>query len=211
MPAFAAHAKIRQSPLTRWLVGCKDCVDYLRSMIRRNGAAPSPLSKRFFLLNVLRESGIGTVVESGTFLGDTAHFLSRRGFKITTIELDPALAANARIRFARDSNVEVLEGDSGQMLDALLPRLETPTLFYLDGHYSGPGTALGRLETPVMQEVAAIISGAPAGSVVVIDDARCFGSGKDFPSLQTLFDVCGRAGIGSPVIANDAIRFDLRK
>jgi len=79
-------------------------------------------------------------------------------------------------------NVEVLEGDSGRLMPqffivstgcAIFPRW--PFLRRCDGR--------GELDTPICNEIDAILRLAPAGSFVVIDDARCFGTDSHYPDL----------------------------
>jgi len=63
------------------------------------------------------------------------------------------------------------------------PTLPEPALFWLDGHYSGGNTGKGEKETPIMEEIETILS-SPLPHVVLVDDARCFGTEKDYPTLS---------------------------
>jgi hypothetical protein len=207
------HARLRRSALSNWIVALKDRVDYVRW---RSANVPGsamgstcPLQKRYALLGLLRAHGLGLVVETGTFLGDTAAFLSGRGYDVITIELDPKLAALARLRFARNRHVHLIEGDSGTRLPAVVGQLTHPALFYLDAHYSGPGTGKGDVETPIAAEIDLILQRAPAGSVVAIDDARCFGSAPDYPPLQDFLTALQARGVTQARVANDAIVFSV--
>jgi len=68
-----------------------------------------------------------------------------------------------------------------------LQELSEPTLFWLDAHWSGAGTATSDLETPILAELNAVLDGAPAGSVVLIDDHREFVRGAtDYPSAESI-------------------------
>ena len=99
------------------------------------------------------------------------------------VEVEPRLAAWARVRFDGVANVRVVEGDSEQLMTGLIAELDQPALFYLDRHYSGGQTGKGQHETPVVKEVEAILRDAPNGSFVIIDDARSFGRLQDYPPL----------------------------
>jgi hypothetical protein len=84
--------------------------------------------------------------------------------------------------------VELIQGDSGKVLSGLVERLNGPALFWLDGHYSGGETALGDLHSPVWAELKAIFGGMRHSFVVLIDDARCFGTvgGEDYPAVDDI-------------------------
>ena len=205
------HARLRRSALSNWVVTLKERVDYVRW--KRAGAEGSatgstcPLQKRYALLELLRAHSLSLVVETGTFLGDMAAFLSARGFDVITIELDPKLAALARQRFAANRRVQLIEGDSGTRLPTVVGQLTHPALFYLDAHYSGPGTGKAEIETPISAEIDLILQRAPAGSVVAIDDARCFGTEPDYPPLQDLLGALKARGVADVRVADDAIVF----
>jgi hypothetical protein len=70
-------------------------------------------------------------------------------------------------------------------LKGLLHGLHEPALFWLDGHYSGGNTGKGEKDTPIMAELATIYA-SDIPHVVLIDDARCFGTDKDYPSQNEL-------------------------
>ena len=105
--------------------------------------------------------------------------------RICTIELDPSLAERSGHRLARFPNVRLYPGDSARRLPEILSELSEPALFWLDGHYSGPGTARGNGDTPLRAELEAIRSHGRRGHVVLVDDARELGGG-DYPSLAEM-------------------------
>jgi hypothetical protein len=157
------------------------------NMAGRPGSPPAEV-KQLAVLAAGREYGLRTLVETGTYLGGTVLAARRRFDRIISIELDPTLAANTRRLFARAKNVTILEGDSGKLLPDVAARIEEPVLWWLDGHYSGPGTALGDRPTPVIEELLAIIAHPVHGHLVLIDDARLF-TGDDYPSLDELAEL----------------------
>ena len=203
------HAQLRRSPLSSWVIGLKDRLDYARWRRANIPGSMCPLQKRYALLDLLRGHKLDLVVETGTFLGDTAAFLSGHGYEVITIELDPKLAALARLRFRGNRHVRLIEGDSGTRLPAIVQELRRPALFYLDAHYSGPGTGKGEIETPISAEIDILLQRAPAGSVVAIDDARCFGTSPDYPPLAQFLDALQKCGVGDAHVANDAIVFSV--
>ena len=93
------------------------------------------------------------LVETGTYMGETAWALRRDFERIETIELEPTLARLARIRFGRTKNVGVHEGDSAAVLPRILETLDSPALFWLDAHPSTDRTARGG-PIPLRSEIA---------------------------------------------------------
>jgi hypothetical protein len=132
-------------------------------------------------------------VETGTFRGDNALYQSHWFLRVHTIELDPTLALAAKMRFADMRNINVHEGDSGEVLSMLAEIIREPALFYLDAHWSGGATAFGPPEDsgcPVLRELQAL-SLRPYADVIVIDDMRLMGTvewsgqdGTDWPRTQ---------------------------
>lgn len=123
---------------------------------------------------------MGLLVEKGTFLGDTVRALRREVERIVSVELSEELHARALARFADAPDVELLEGDSGAVLGSLVPSLDQPALFWLDGHYSEGFTAPGSSETPVFQELCAVFD------VVLVDDAWMFTGENGSPTESEL-------------------------
>jgi hypothetical protein len=145
-----------------------------------------PFIKRSIILRYALDFHCKVLVETGTQYGDTPWHFRDRFETIYTIELSPILAAMARARFRKLPHVNVVEGDSGQKLAELLPKLRCATIFWLDGHYSAGLTARGSKDCPIYAELQSIASLCNVPYVVLIDDARCFGHDKDYPSLQEL-------------------------
>ena len=140
--------------------------------------------RRAQLLTVGKRIGAEVAVETGTFRGDTTAFLARHFRETHTIEVVPALAGLARGRFRKIPSVKVWDGDSSEVLRALMPQIKGPALFYLDGHDSGGITGKGAKACPVREELEIIFGSPSSGKTnVVIDDARLFGTDPDYPTI----------------------------
>jgi hypothetical protein len=209
MVSIEWHARLRRSPLTGWVIDLKEAADYFRWRRANVAGSTCALQKRRAILDLLRAHHLDLIVETGTFLGDTAAFLSRRGFEVVTIEIDAKLAGLARARFDGNKKVRLLEGDSSVLLPRIAGEIRRPALFYLDAHYSGPGTGMGNSETPISAEIEMVLARAPARSVVVIDDARCFGTAPDYPPLDEFLGALRARGVADAHVANDAIVFSV--
>jgi hypothetical protein len=144
------------------------------------------LLKQRALLEYGRRFNLRLLVETGTYLGDMVEATKRQFDRVYSVELSPELYERARQRFSRDANVELILGDSGRELGTLIPRLPGPALFWLDGHYSAGITAMGDQTTPVEDELRHILGSGRRGDVVIIDDARCFGTEAGYPTLDDL-------------------------
>jgi hypothetical protein len=203
------HARLRRSALLRWIIHVNDRIVLLRRKLSSKNELPSPLEKRQMVLRLLRAHRLDLVIETGTYLGDMAAFLAGNGYSVITIELDAKLAALARRRFHENRNIRLIEGDSGALMPTIIDQNERPALFYLDGHYSGPGTAKGDCETPVIAEVNAILESAMTGSVVAIDDARCFGAEPGYPPLAEFLRFVRDLGAEDAAVTGDTIVFTI--
>ena len=130
--------------------------------------------------------GIKTLVETGTLYGDMVEAMRSDFDQIYSIELSERLYEIAKRRFSRVPAVTLIQGDSGVELGNLVGKLSGPALFWLDGHYSEGETAQGPKDTPIFEELEHIFSARRDGDVILIDDARCFGTYPSYPTLDEL-------------------------
>jgi hypothetical protein len=164
--------------------------------------------KQAAIRQLAERHGTRTLVETGTFRGDMIEAMKSRFDRLYSIELNEEFYRTAKTRFANDSRIEIMHGDSGEKLKEIMPRLTGPALFWLDGHYSGGDTAKGSLVTPIMAELDHILDAADLGHVILIDDARLFGNDSSYPTIQTVTAAVLRRRPSLAVsVANDAIRF----
>jgi hypothetical protein len=140
--------------------------------------------KRRLLRETAREYGLRVLIETGTYMGETAWALRRDFDRIETVELEPTLARLAGIRFRRTKNVRVHEGDSATVLPRILATLDAPALFWLDAHPSTDRTARGG-PIPLRSEIAAIAAHHVEGHVVLVDDLQYMGQ-LGYPSREEL-------------------------
>ncbi len=125
-------------------------------------------------------------VETGTYLGHMVE-AQRKKFKfIYSVEIGINLWKDATKRFKRYPHIEILQGDSGKMLDKITAQLSEPAIFWLDGHYSGGVTTVGDTKCPIYGEIDAIFKGKKLEHIILVDDARCFTGQDDYPSLEDL-------------------------
>jgi len=158
-----------------------------RAWEKQGRPSPPPhIIKEELIRDFAKSFNTPILIETGTYLGDMVHAMRKSFTRIISFELDPTLAAQAQQRFANDEHIEIMQGDSGKLLGDYLKKINDPCLFWLDGHYSGGITAKGSLETPIKNELTAILSHPVDGHVILIDDARCFTGENDYPTLDEL-------------------------
>lgn len=118
---------------------------------------------------------ISLFVETGTFKGDSVAAIYPYFDKLITIEHSEPLWREATARFKGIRNVEVLLGDSPNVLAGLRDAFaEASTLFWLDAHWCVAENESGhQSQCPLLDEIRAIGSLGDS-SVVLIDDARLF-------------------------------------
>jgi len=147
---------------------------------------PPHAIKQQNLLFYGRKYNLKVLVETGTYLGEMIEAMSPHFDRVYSIELSEYLHAKARRRFKKKNNVELIRGDSGAELKTIMANVTQPTLFWLDGHYSAGVTAKGDKDTPIYEELEHIFQAPDIEHVIIIDDARCFGSDPAYPSLSEL-------------------------
>jgi hypothetical protein len=147
---------------------------------------PPHLQKQRVLRDFAQQYGLKVLVETGTFYGDMVEAMKSHFDQIYSIELSQNLCEKAQNRFKGQQHIEVIQGDSGIELKNLMARINRPTLFWLDGHYSGGETALGKNQTPVYEELEHILLAPDLRHVIIVDDARCFGADPAYPTIGQL-------------------------
>lgn len=143
------------------------------------------LGKQNIVLEYTKRFPSKVFIETGTYKGDMVYAVLPHFEKIYSIELDKTLSEKAQKRFAGYRSVSVVQGSSKDVLPEILRDVKQSCLFWLDAHYSGGRTAKGDTETPIMQELECILSHSYAADhVILIDDARCFVGGNDYPLIK---------------------------
>ncbi len=168
---------------------------------------PPHIIKQKALRNYARKYNLKILVETGTYFGDMVEAMKKDFEHIYSIELSKELYKKANKRFKGDKNVELVQGDSGIELKKLVKKIDEPALFWLDGHYSAGVTAKGEKDTPIYEELTHIFDAENKEHVIIIDDARCFGSDPAYPSIDEISDfIKSKRPDVSITIEDDSIR-----
>lgn len=173
----------------------------------RKSALPTHPEKQAVLRDYAEKHGLKVLIESGTCHGDMVEAMRNDFTRIFSVELSPEFHAGAARRFAGVKHVEIILGDSATALTGILERMKEPALFWLDGHYSGGNTARGAKDTPIFEELTQIYRTGDTRHVVLIDDARLFGTDPAYPTLTDLEAFARKLNPGVKMeVAGDAIR-----
>ena len=164
--------------------------------------------------------GAREFIETGTYDGGTVEMMIREFDRIMSVELSEKCLEVARVRIDRQNGfgrlqgklpaeVELVCGNSLDVLPSFLNSLEGPCVFWLDAHYSkGDTTRLPYRDCVAFQELQMILrhpSNIPASGdgesmvhAIIIDDARSMGT-RDYPTIGELVkevrDLKGRARV----------------
>ena len=167
------------------------------SLLRKTIAWPplpmTPDRKREVILSYTNNQQDLVFVESGTFRGDTVAAMRPFFRELVSIELFAELYLAAYNRFEGDEKVKIVHGDSGEVLPLVVNHIEGPIIYWLDGHYSGAGTASSKdTECPIIAELDAIIGRGNPKDVILIDDARLFGWRPGYPGKRILKEIVSK-------------------
>lgn len=179
-----------------------------RRWAREGRPTPPPhFAKRAIIGEYAAHCGARVFVETGTYLGDMVDAMRERFDRVYSIELSEELAHRAKVRFAGDRRVEILQGDSASVLPGLLDRIDEPCLFWLDGHFSGGLTALGDKISPIFEELETIFAHAVREHTILIDDARLFTESEGYPALEQVLALArARSSEFVATVEDDIIR-----
>lgn len=148
-----------------------------------------------FMQFLIDRCNVTTFIETGTLGAGTTLNAAPLFASIHTIELDQRLYNLSRERLAPYKHVSCYHGESGDVLRTILPAINGKPLFWLDAHYCGEGSAWGKNETPILEELDAIAASNIRDCVILIDDIRGFGTTKkgtvyrcwsNYPTVQEL-------------------------
>lgn len=156
-----------------------------------------PEERRELLREAGQTYGLNTFIETGTNQGLTPLALINSFDRLHTIELDNELFQRAHRMFeSYGGRVQCWPGNSTDVLPRILAVIDEPALVWLDGHYSGPGTAFTPESTPIREELRILFNdGRP--HVIYVDDARIFDGGPEhtlyphyepYPSIRWVED-----------------------
>lgn len=133
-------------------------------------------------------------IETGTLEGETIFAMEPHFTKLYTIELSPHYHENTKNSYG-GSKITFLPGDSSVVFNDFLPTIDTPAIFFLDGHWCSGDTARGSVDCPLMEEVTHITNLFKQSAIVIIDDARLFGLDESSGQLEENWSAITKEGL----------------
>jgi hypothetical protein len=140
--------------------------------------------KRFNLKKIINEYHTEFFFETGTWRGDGIAYAAQFPFKkLYSSEIIHEIADNAKERFKSQKNIEIIEGNSTDVLNNKLAELKGNCLFWLDAHFPGAEEGLTHYNTfenekvklPLEEEIYQLASIRKEFSdVIIIDDLRIY-------------------------------------
>lgn len=115
-------------------------------------------------------------VETGTSIGNTIFPMESYFKELHTIEILHSTYINTKSRYS-GNKITFHLGDSPDILNSLVPQINDPVIFFLDGHYSSCDTGKGVKDVPLLEELQIIMDKLKNKAIIIIDDVRLFGKG----------------------------------
>ena len=126
------------------------------------------------IISELRELyEIKKFVETGTFYGQTAYWASQEFEQVSTIEYSEEIYKQVTEKYKDVKNIEFLYGDSREKLREIIEKTNSPSIFWLDAHWSGDITYGEEDQCPIVEEIE-IVNQSVYDNFIFIDDARLF-------------------------------------
>lgn len=130
-----------------------------------------------------------TLLETGTHIGQSVQAALTAGFTtVKSVELYEEFYNKAALRFKGNPLVKLYFGRSTDLLPEMISGCPIPSVFWLDAHPSGPGTALhdelmsgdkeAEQDNILLKELAIILD--HGRHVVLIDDQQGWATAKKF-------------------------------
>lgn len=189
---FLERAKKSPLVLAVWYIGGKKI-------------PPPHIYKQKTVFQYGKKFNISTLYESGTYKGDMVYGMKNKFQKIISIELSDYYYKLAKKRFQNDEHIKIIKGDSEKEIKKFLKSLNSPCVFWLDGHFSFGKTAKSKLYTPILNELRFILDHKIKKHVILIDDAREFKGKNDYPKLSVIIKMLKKSQY-SLYLENDIIK-----
>jgi hypothetical protein len=156
------------------------------------------LDKQFLLALKEDYTKYNNFIESGTFYGETTLAMEPFFNKLYTVEIKQEFYTNFKNNY-KGNKIEIFLGESSDIFTEILPSIQTPSIFFLDGHWSCGNTGKGKKDCPLYEELTSIINNFKYKAIIIIDDVRLFGMG---PNTTYGKEPCNWEDINIPSILN---------
>ena len=159
--------------------------DYWYWQLRGKPVRSPHLLKQHTVREYAEKFKLRILVETGTYYGEMVAAMKNRFRAIYSVEYDPPLAQRAKKKFARHPHIHILQGDSQQVVPALLKTIREPALFWLDAGYYGWSGLQGDKQRLTV-ELEAILRDPGRQHIILMDDARGLNGQNGAPTVAEL-------------------------
>lgn len=169
-----------------WQRVLRDVKSYVQYPLWNWKGRPGPDNHYYKMARIARlarQHGCDTLIETGTFYGQTVHYATRYFKRVMSVEIFPPLYDYNLRQFGSEPKVRLFHGDSSTTLARMIGEAEGRIVYWLDGHYSGTGTGIGAAVSPILAELAIIKAQNRRGDCILIDDRRLFGHDDGYPTM----------------------------
>jgi hypothetical protein len=177
-----------------WYRRKKSNFNHIKSESQKNIYSFSPVHE--VIRSIASEHSVKIFFETGTYIGNTVFGVKDAFEKVYSVELSKELAKLARERFANEPKVKIINSDSSNAIKSFLKDLTEPAVFWLDAHYSTGITAMGKKQTPIREELEAILKHSIKGHHILIDDVKDFNGQNDYPTATEIIEMVKEIGYG---------------
>ena len=177
-----------------WFRQKKTNFEHIRNESQKNIYIFSPVHE--VIRSIASDNSVKIFFETGTYVGNTVFGVKDAFQKVYSVELSKELANLARERFANEPKVQIINNDSSNAIKSFLKDLTEPAVFWLDAHYSTGITAMGKKQTPIREELEAILKHSIKGHYILIDDVKDFNGQNDYPTAAEIIEMVKKIGYG---------------
>ena len=126
-------------------------------------------------------------IETGTFYGETITNMEPYFNILYTIEFNEMYYEREKNKY-KGTKINFLLGDSSIIFETLLPAIEEPVIFFLDGHWCSGNSGKSVKDCPLDEEITHINNLFKNEAIIIIDDYRLFGTnpegGEDWSQIS---------------------------
>ena len=169
--------------LGRFFRDLRSIINYPFWLLNKN-APDNHLYKILRVRNIGKKFSCETFIETGTFYGQMVHAVKDCFKYVLSIELYEPLYKLNKTSFKNSPHIKLYYGDSALKLTNMLDESIGRVLFWLDGHFSGDGTAGNIVECPILNELIQISRDDRQDHCILIDDARLFDGNNGYPTFD---------------------------